>query len=101
MTKAIQHRKAQYYLLKHEYHFTEKLLRKGQIESKEAETLKNVIDEKIFYLQTHPPTIVLQDHITRITFASELSELFTTEELKEHIAKQNETLYHPGEMITG
>ena len=57
ITKAIQHRKAQYYLLIHEYHFVERMHRKGQIEIKEAQTLKNEIDSKIFYLQTHPPEI--------------------------------------------
>ena len=36
ITKAIQHRKAQYFLLIHEYHLIEKLLKQGQIESKEA-----------------------------------------------------------------
>jgi hypothetical protein len=39
ITKAIQHRRAKYYLLIHEYHFVEKMLKKGQIEAKEAETL--------------------------------------------------------------
>lgn len=66
ITKAIQHRKAQYYLLIHEYHFVEKMLKKGQIEAKEAATLKNEIDSKIFYLQTHPPKIELDDHKTRL-----------------------------------
>lgn len=53
ITKAIQHRRAQYFLLIHEYHYVEKLLKKGQIEIKEAETLKNEIDSKIFYLTSH------------------------------------------------
>ena len=34
--KAVQHRRAQYYLLTHEKGFIEKMLKNGQIEEKEA-----------------------------------------------------------------
>ena len=66
ITKSIQHRRAQYYLLVHEYHFVESLLKKGQIEQKEADTLIGEIDSKIFYLQTHTPEITLLDQKNRI-----------------------------------
>lgn len=82
ITKAIQHRKAQCYLLIHEYHLIEDLLKKGQIETKEAQTLKDEIDEKIFELSTSAPTIKLEDQKTRFSFASDLSEIFGPEELK-------------------
>lgn len=48
--KAIQHRRAQYYLLVHEYHFIEKMLKNGQIEEKEAQEMINEINSKIYYL---------------------------------------------------
>ena len=55
--KAIQHRRAQYYLLVHEYHYVDKMLKNGQIEDKEAGQLKREIDQKIYYLQMHQPEI--------------------------------------------
>ena len=82
ITKAIQHRKAQYFLLIHEYHMIEDLLKKGQIDNKDAQTLKDEIDDKIFDLSTSTPTIKLEDQKTRFTFASDLSEVFEPEELK-------------------
>lgn len=50
ISKAIQHRRAMYYLLTHEYHFIDSMLKRGQIEDKEAGILRNEIDKKIFYL---------------------------------------------------
>jgi len=35
----------------HEYHYVESLLKKGQIEEKEAACLKNEIDKKILRLK--------------------------------------------------
>jgi hypothetical protein len=79
--KAIQQRRAKYYLLIHEYHFVEKMLKKGQIEAKEADTLKEEIDKKIFYMTTHPPKIELEDQKFKIIFGSELAEIFDKPEL--------------------
>lgn len=76
ITKAIQYRKAQCYLLIHEYHMIEDLLKKGQIETKEAQMLKDEIDEKIYDLSTSPPTIKLEDQKSGFCFGSELSEVF-------------------------
>ena len=59
--KAIQHRRAQYFLLVHEYHYVEKMMKNGQIEDKEASQLKSEIDYKIFNLQLNPPEIILAD----------------------------------------
>ena len=39
--KSIQHHRAEYYLLIHEYHFIHKLLKNGQIEEKEKALLIN------------------------------------------------------------
>ena len=61
ITKAIQHRRAQYYLLTHEYHFIDEMVKKGQIEDTEANTLRGEIDKKIYYLQMHQPEIELVD----------------------------------------
>lgn len=44
ISKAIQHRRAQYYLLIHETHFIDDMLKKGQLEQKEANELKAEID---------------------------------------------------------
>lgn len=57
--KAVQHRRAQYYLLTHEKKFVDKMLKNGQIEDKEANQLQGEIDQKIFYLNMHTPTIEL------------------------------------------
>lgn len=40
------------------------------------------------------------DHQNRITFASELTEIFTTDELKTAISNVNEHLYEPGSLIS-
>ena len=44
ISKAIQHRRAEYYLLVHEYHEVDKMLKHGQIEDKDAGELKSEID---------------------------------------------------------
>ena len=48
--KAIQHRRAKYYLLVHGYQYVDKMLKNGQIEDKEAVQLKKEIDKKIYHL---------------------------------------------------
>lgn len=47
----IQLRRAQYYVLVHEYHYVESLLQKGQIEEKEVARFKAEIDKKILALK--------------------------------------------------
>ena len=47
IAKAIQMRRAQYYLLIHEYHYVEHMLKVGQIEDKEAAALQGEIDKMI------------------------------------------------------
>jgi len=79
--KAIQHRRAEYYLLVHEYHYIDKMLKNGQIEDKEAVQLKAEIDQKIYFLQMNSPEIIMVDQNTRIVHYSELSEVFTRDEL--------------------
>jgi len=39
IAKAIQMRRAQYFLLIHEYHYVDSMLKVGQIEDKEAQAL--------------------------------------------------------------
>jgi hypothetical protein len=87
ITKAIQHRKAEYYLLIHELHFIDDMLKKGQIEAKEAQTLKDEIDSKIFYLVSHSPEIKIEDHKSRLTYASDISDIFDSHELKIALSK--------------
>lgn len=86
--KAIQHRRAQYYLLVHEYHYVEKMMKNGQIEDKEASQLKSEIDYKIFNLQLHPPEIILADQSDGIIYYSELSEVFERDELRDAIKNE-------------
>lgn len=79
--KAVQHRRAQYYLLTHEKKFIDKMLKNGQIEDKEAKQLQGEIDSKIFYLNLHTPKIELMDQKQKIAYYSELSEIFDRNEL--------------------
>ena len=83
--KEIQSRRAQYYLLVHEYHAVDKMLKMGQIEDKEASALKNEIDTKIFYLQMHPPDIELAVPIKRLIYTSDLSDIFDRSELQKAV----------------
>lgn len=76
ITKAIQHRRAQYYLLVHEYHEIEKMLKHGQIEDKHADELISEIDKKIYFLTLHLPEIELVGQNQRIIYMSELAEIF-------------------------
>lgn len=57
ISKAIQNRRAEYYLLVHEYHEVDKMLKHGQIEDKDAGELKSEIDSKIFFLTMNQPEI--------------------------------------------
>ena len=57
IAKAIQIRRASYYLLSHEYQFVEEMLKKGQLEEKEANQFKNEIDLMIVALKDHNPDI--------------------------------------------
>ena len=59
--KAIQHRRAQYYMLIHEFKYIEHQMQKGAIEEKEYNELRNSIDAKVYYLQMHQPEIKLDD----------------------------------------
>ena len=77
------------------------MLKKGQIEEKEATELQGEIDKKIYFLTMHPPDIELHDHGSRIQFYSELSEVFDRNDLSR--AMQNfrykEKIYKPGDCI--
>ena len=95
IAKAIQHRRAQYYLLIHEYHFIDSLQKKGQIEDKEAGELRGEIDKKLYFLTMHAPDIELVDHKSKIQFYSELSEIFDREDLTQALVNvtHKEKLY--------
>ena len=64
--KAIQHRRAMYYLLVHESHFVEEMLKKGQIEERDASVLRCTLDAKIFNLTLQVPNIKLASTYERI-----------------------------------
>lgn len=78
----MQHRRAQYYLLRHEKAYVNKMLHHGQIEDKDAKTICGEIDDKIFKLQMQPTEIKLLDFRDRICQLTELSEIFTKEEIE-------------------
>jgi hypothetical protein len=102
ISKAIQHRRAQYYLLVHEYHAVDKMLKHGQIEDKEANELKQEIDKKIYYLTMHQPEIQLVGQNQRIIYYSELSEIFDREQLQqavENMKEFKEEIYEPKKQI--
>jgi len=81
ITKSIQHRRAQYYLLLHEYHFVEHMHKEGTIESKDAEVLKSAIDKKIYNLNRHPPSIEVLKWKERLIKYSELTDIFEHNDL--------------------
>ena len=103
ITKAVQQRMAKYYLLVFEYHCVEEMLKKGQIEQKEAEMLRTEIDKMIYTLQMNPPVIELADQSTRIQLYSELCEVFDRQDLQTAFlkCKLKDSLYNPGEKIVG
>lgn len=90
ITKAIQQRRAQYYLLISEYKFVEKMLKHGQIEQKEADTLMNFIDQKVFKLTQSSPKIQLMDQKNRILKITELLSIFDEEDLKVAFEQENQ-----------
>jgi len=59
----IQLRRAQYYVLVHEYHYVEGLLAKGQVEEKEVGRFKAEIDKKIVALQRSGLDITFSDPV--------------------------------------
>jgi hypothetical protein len=87
--KALQHRRAMYYLLVHEYHFLEDMHKHGQIEERDAETLRVTLEAKIFDLTLHAPAIEMLGWRDRI-HKSNLSYVFSEEELDK--ALEAETL---------
>ena len=101
--KEIQSRRAQYYLLVHEYHYIDKMLKNGQIEDKEAGALKNEIDSKIFYMTIHNPDIELAVPIKRLIYTSDLSDIFSTEDLKKAVEQQEvkDILFKEKQQIVG
>lgn len=78
----IQLRRAQYYVLVHEYHYVEGLLRKGQIEEKEVARFKAEIDKKIIALEKSGLEINFADHLSSIQTQSGLTAIFDAEDLK-------------------
>lgn len=98
---AIQMRRAQYYLLIHEYHYVEHMLKVGQIEDKEAAALQGEIDKMIVQLENHQPEIELLDQHQRIQHFSDLSEIFDREDLAQafHDVKWKELIHNPKDRI--
>lgn len=87
----IQLRRAQYYVLVHEYHYVEGLLHKGQIEEKEVARLKAEIDKKIIGLQRAGLEIVVTDHLAAIRSQSGLAAIFDAEDLQTAFAHAQST----------
>jgi hypothetical protein len=76
-------RRAQHYILVHEYHYVEGLLRKGQIEEKEVVRIKGEIERKLLALDS---TALLSqsdesaDH-KRFIQKGGLADIFDTQDL--------------------
>lgn len=79
ITKAIQQRRAEYYLLSHQYSFIQTMLKKGQIEEKQCQRITSEIDEKIFQLQTRNPEIHWRNQKDLIKIESEFEKIFSEE----------------------
>lgn len=82
IAKAIQMRRAQYYLLNDGYSFINQMISKGHIEEKDGAKLKNEIDNMIISLDGNQPDINLDDQYSRILHYSKLADIFDHKELK-------------------
>ena len=67
IAKAIQHRRAEYYILTHESHYVDKMVHHGQIEQNDANNLLSEIDKKIYDIYSQDIEIKLLDHRDRIS----------------------------------
>lgn len=61
ISRAVQQRRAMYFLLIHKWNFIEHELHTGKIEQKDADELCDEVKKKIHYLQLNPPEISLDD----------------------------------------
>lgn len=61
IAKAIQTRRAKYYLLIKEQHYVDAMQKTGQIEEKEKDTLTGEIDKMLIALQHDEPEITLMN----------------------------------------
>ena len=85
ISKSIQHRRAEYYILTKKSHYVQKMQHHGQIEENDAKNLLEEIDSKIFDLHHQPIEIELVGNKEKIAHQSELAEIFTKEELDDWI----------------
>ena len=90
MRKAIQHRKAQFFLLNYQYTQIEKLIKKGQIEGKEAEFLIKSIDEKYLQVQRNYPDVRPHFVLQQIAKNSSMSNVFSKTEIWKALKKMQE-----------
>lgn len=71
-------------MLANENHNIDKLLHHGQIEEKDAAQLKEEIEKKLYYLETNAPKINFDFNPQRIISYSDLSVIFTRDQLIEY-----------------
>lgn len=81
----IQLRRAQHYVLVHEYHYVEGLLRKGQIEEKEVVRIKAEIDKKLIALQSAELLTAAEEgaNLERSIMKGGLANIFDSHDLEE------------------
>lgn len=76
ISKAIQHRRAERFLLVHQLHDIDRMLHRGEIQEKDAGELKHEIEEKQHDLILSPPSIKLLPPKERLLAYSELADIF-------------------------
>lgn len=103
ISKAIQHRRAEYFILTKESHYVNKMVHHGQIEQNDANNLLGEIDNKIYEIYSQDIEFKLLDPLERIVHLSELADVFTHEELHdwESVVKLEEKTFNEGELIKG
>ena len=67
IAKSMQHRRAQYYLLKHEGRYVANLQKHGKLDENDAKGLASEIDKKIHNLKLQATEIALLPHAERIS----------------------------------
>lgn len=82
--KSIQTRRAEYSLLVKENHNIDNMVHHGQIEEKDACQLRDEIEKKLFYLETHAPEITFEFQPSRIVHYSDLSVIFSHDQLMKY-----------------
>lgn len=107
ISQAIQHRRAERFLLVNESSDIDRMLKQGEIEEKDAGVLKREIDERIQHLIMNAPEIHLtgpghKSNLQRMVQYSVLAEVFDQDELQKAVDQMgqfDEHMYQPRQRL--